>query len=912
MSKEPELTPEDQEILEEVQEETGVEERSIDGQMKRSYLEYAMSVIVGRALPDARDGLKPVQRRILYAMHSNDNKHSKPYVKSAQIVGETMGKYHPHGDSAIYETMVRMAQDWQFRAPLIDGQGNWGSIDGDGAAAMRYSEARMTPITAHMLTDLDQDTIDWNPNYDGSKQEPSVLPARFPALLVNGAAGIAVGMATQIPPHNLKEVVAGLGALIDNPKITIPELMEYIKAPDLPTGGIIVGREGIRRAYETGRGRLIVRGVSHIEERSSGRESIVITELPYTVQKGDGRGDGSGLYNKIRDLVHEKKLPEISDVRDESGKDIRLVIDLKTGTMPQVVLNKLYKHTSLQLSTGINMVALNHGQPMTMNLKQLLEAYLAHQVEVVTRRSRFKLKRARSTAHILEGKLIALSHLDRVIEIIRTSDTESLARELLMTELKLSKEQARAITDMRLGQLSSTDIGSVQSEFDGLTLIIKELRAILGSEKAVLEIVRSEVGAVADKFGDARRSEIIAGEGTFDIEDLIPETSVAVLLTKSGYLKRVPLEDFRAQSRGGVGSKGIELRDEEDALRMARIVSTHEWLLCFTNKGKMWRLRGWEVPEGGRQSKGRSLANILALEEGEEIVALCSTKDFGSKANASDDDTVDLEKEEIDVDEMDETEAVEGEDTRSLIFITRKGLIKKSMLAAYQTNFKSIGLKAINLADDDELVSVEIAEQGESVIVLSRKGRVQRFEIDKVRALGRSASGVRAMKLDQDELVSLSVHDDEQQLLVLTEDGYGKRVPMSEFKIKNRGGLGVRVMPEGIRGLLVGGVSAKAGDELLVLTTNGMVQRLKTDDVSSYSRGSKGVRIMKLGKDDLANVMGLVGSEYQKAEAAVSEDEDNINDVDVENGLVDETDIDSVTIDEEENQDTESEASEQE
>jgi DNA gyrase subunit A len=973
------LNPEDLET------EIGIEERSVDSEMKRAYLEYAMSVIIGRALPDARDGLKPVQRRVLYTMHKSGNHHNKPFVKSANIVGRTMGEHHPHGDSAIYDTMVRMAQSWQMRIPLIDGQGNWGcfsgdttllvqnsqgkfvsrsfsqlandpdqefsviswnnqarrsvmsapanncritrkqaplvavhlgedsqvirctpdhlfllqngiykpaceltsedelqtaadlnfaqeslidssrnkrvsrveylsekedvydisvdkfhnfllgngvfvhnSMDGDSASAYRYSEARMTVCAGQMLRDIGEETVDWTDNYDGQHKEPVVLPARFPALLVNGAAGIAVGMATQIPPHNLQEVIAAVGALIDDPDIDVSGLMQHIVAPDMPTGGLIVGRAGIRQAYETGRGRLIVRGVTHVEQRGGGRERIVVTEIPYSVQKGDGRGDGSGLIMKMVQLKREGKLPEIVDIRDESGADVRLVIDIAAGAIPQVVLNKLYKHTPLQLTTGINIVALNHGQPQTMNLKELLRAYLDHQIEVVTRRTRYRLNKDRVRAHLLEGLLIALDALDQVIAIIRGSDTQDQAEEALKKEFGFTKAQAVYILERQLRQLTSLNINAVKQEHTELTGNITHLRGILGSEKTILNIVREELEQVSELYGNERRSVLIPGEDDFDVEDLIPETLSVIMLTEAGYLKRVSLDAFRSQSRGGVGAKGVALQDGDDRLKIARIASTHEWILAFTNQGKLWRLRGWQVPEGGKGSKGRSLANLLPLDPNEKIVALCNTREF---------------------------------DQRNLLFATKKGIIKRTALAAYESNYRTVALRAIKLAEDDELIGVRITTDDQTAIVLSRRGRVQRFTVTEARKTGRNSGGVRAMRLsNEDSIVSLSVHDADEHLLLLTADGYGKQVPMSEFRISHRGGMGVRAIPEGSRGAVVGGADIEANDELLVITEKGMVQRLLTENISTYSRAARGVRVMRLGKNDAVKIMCIISA----------------------------------------------------
>lgn len=1245
-----------------------IEESPVENEMKRSYLEYAMSVIVGRALPDIRDGLKPVHRRIMYAMHTDHNYYNRAYVKSASIVGTTMKDFHPHGDSSIYDACARMAQNFQMRIPLVDGQGNWGSLDGDSPAAMRYcvvgdtlvktpngtfsmqdlaegmktnsekpvsiivydkdgkgvhaskvfhsgkhqtlqittkegfslsgttnhpvlcvvnllgvpmfiwklmeeieegdkvvilrnqpkidqeisdydkdlalllgafvskglcskkasfchtdkeyfyqvveaysnvvgssayvtqrflktgeiihefevhdletlynsplgmvgnfqsadkdipafvwqqnmrfkqiflqslftgggvcspmstptcqisyaslspklikhiqemllefgvvgqscslrsgenqvslnnlrekalffknvgfygsknmdmqnallqgktnqedldkdyipfvstyirensgvnessqawfennnidqvanwegnqtailqrianpetrkvveplfnsdyyyatvcnvkstgaqnvyslkvdtkdhsfvtngfvshnTEARMTKAASALLQDLDKETVEWQDNYDGRVQEPQVLTARFPNLLVNGSSGIAVGMATNIPPHNLKEVVEAICLLIEKPEVDVTELMQHIKAPDFPTGGYIVGRSGIKQAYETGRGRVIMRGVTHIEEIRN-HEAIIITELPYGVQKGDGRNEGKGIIKNIVSLMVNKKITDIADIRDESDRDgMRIVVELKTGAMPQVVLNQLYKHSPLQTSFGINMVALDHGRPRTFNLKQALEAYVNHQVDVVTRRTRFDLNKARKRAHILEGLLIALNNLDLVIKIIRGSKSQEIAKAELISQLGLSDIQAQSILDMRLGKLTATEVEEVQEEHDRIKKFILDMRTLLGSEKNILAVVKKELVEISEDFFEPRKSQIIAAENDLEMEDLIPEETTLVLLTEGGYLKRMSTSEFRTQSRGGVGSKGIELKDKEDALKLSHVSSTHDWLMLFTNQGRMWRMKAWQIPEGSRTAKGRALANLFDLEKGEEIIAITSLREFLPE--------------------------------NSFVFGTKQGMVKRSSLEAYNSSFRNTALKSLALWPGDELVSVQVATPEDSVLMLSQEGMMVRFDVDKLRSSGRTSGGVKGITLAQnDSLASLSIATDQDHMLVISSDGYGKRTPVELFRKTSRGGKGVQALKKGSRESLVGALKVSEGDDLLLLSQRGMVQRLSCDNIPVYSRTAQGVTVMKLKGDDTVGLISLIDKESIEAEiteAPIVVEEENLN-----------------------------------
>src|SRR4051794_26501462 len=790
-----------------------IEPRGLREEMRSSYMDYAMSVIVGRALPDVRDGLKPVHRRVLYAMHEAGLQPTRAYRKCARVVGDVMGNYHPHGDQSIYDTLVRLAQDFAMRNPLVDGQGNFGSIDDDPPAAMRYTEARLARLATEMLRDIDADTVDFTPNYDESRQEPLILPARFPNLLVNGSAGIAVGMATNIPPHNLSETIDAVTALIDDPDIEVAGLMRHIKGPDFPTGGIIVGRSGIKEAYETGRGRVVMRARAHVEPIRGGKEAIIVTELPFMVKKG-GKG---GLIDKIADLVHDKKISEISDLRDESDRNgMRLVIELKRDAIPKIVLNKLYKHTSLQQTFGVNMVALADGVPRTLDLRETIRYYVLHQKEVVTRRTKDELQRAERRAHILEGLLIALSNIDAVIQLIRSSSDPDEARTGLISEFKLSVEQAQAILDMRLQRLTALETDKIKAEHADLIERIKELRAILGDERRLYDLIQEELLEIKQIYGDERRSEIPHAEGEFDLEDLIAEEQIVVSITKSGYIKRLPLSTYRKQKRGGVGVIGMEMK-EDDYIEHLRICSTHDFLLFFTNKGKVYRLKVYELPEGARTAKGRALVNLLPLRDGESVRAVIATRDFG--------------------------------EDKYLVFGTKRGLIKKTEFLAYNTPIRADGIIAIKLRDNDELVSVRGTSGEDDIIMVSRSGYAARFNESRVRAMGRDTSGVRGMNVSEkgNAMLSMDVALDDTELLVVTENGFGKRTAVADYPVKGRGTKGVKTIQLTDRkGALAGAMIVREHQELLFISQEGMVQRTGARGISRMGRATQGVKVMNV------------------------------------------------------------------
>src|SRR3954447_23595620 len=800
-----------------------IEPRALEDEMRSAYLDYAMSVIVGRALPDVRDGLKPVHRRVLYAMNENGLTPTRSYVKCARIVGEVMGNYHPHGDSAIYDTLVRLAQDFSMRYPLVDGQGNFGSVDDDPAAAMRYTEARLTRLAQEMLRDLDMDTVDFVPNYDGSKQEPLVLPARFPNLLVNGGSGIAVGMATNIPPHNLREVADATVAFLDDPSISLEELRTHIKGPDFPTGGIIMGSAGIREAYETGRGRVRVRARSHIEDIGQGKEALIVTELPYAVKKG---GDG-GLITKMADLVHEKKIAEISDLRDESDRrGMRLVIELKRGSNPKVVLNKLYKHTPMQSTFGVNMVALVDGVPRTLSLREVLSAYVAHQREVVVRRSKFELAKLEREVHILEGQLIALENLDAVIELIRASRDRETARTGLMDQFALTQIQAEAILNLRLSQLTALEADQIRQEHADKMERIAELRELLGDEGMVRELIKEELLEIAERFEDERRTEIAPSEDELDIEDLIADQQMVITITKSGYIKRVPLTTYRQQRRGGVGVTGMDMKDG-DYIEHLFVSSTHDYLLFFSNRGKVYRSKVYDLPEGQRTAKGRALVNVLPLRDNERIESVLSTRDF--------------------------TEAA------YLVFATRKGVVKKTEFQAYNTPIKADGIIAIKIRDDDELVAVRRVDPGEEVIMVSKAGLAVRFEESAARAMGRDTGGVRGMDVGDGEVIAMDVARDDMDLLTVTEAGYGKRTRIDQYRKTNRGTKGVLTIKlTEAKGGLAGALVVRPHHELVFISQNGMVQRTGARGISQQGRTATGVRVMNVREDDRVSAVALI------------------------------------------------------
>ena len=827
-----------------------IEPRGLEEEMRSSYLDYAMSVIVGRALPDARDGLKPVHRRVLYSMHRDGLQPTRPFRKCARVVGDVMGSFHPHGDSAIYDTLVRLAQDFAQRYPLVQGQGNFGSLDNDPPAAMRYTEARLARVATELLRDIDADTVDFGPNYDESELEPLVLPSRFPNLLVNGSSGIAVGMATNIPPHNLTETIDAVIAYIDDPEIDVAGLMRHIKGPDFPTGGIIVGWQGIKDAYETGRGRVVVRARAHIEPLRQGKEAIVITEMPYQIYKGDGRNDGSGLIKKIAEVVNDKKVPEVSDLRDESGQSVRLVIELKRDAIPKVALNKLYKHTSMQTTFGVNMVALVDGVPRTLGLVALIKNYVDHQREVVVRRTKHELRRAEARAHILEGLLLALTDLDAVIELIRGSRDPDAAREGLIERFELSREQAQAILDLRLQRLTALEAGKIRQEHTDLVERIRELREILGDEGRVLGLIKEELEEIRDTYGDDRRTEITHSEDDIDIEDLIADQQMVISITRSGYIKSLPLATYRQQKRGGRGVMGMEMKDD-DYIEHLFVCSTHDYLLFFTNRGKVYRQKVYELPEASRTAKGRALVNVLPLREGEYVRAVLSTRDF-----------------------------TEG---KYLVFATKRGMVKKTEFLAYNTPIKADGIIAINIRDDDELVAVRRTSGDDDIIMISRSGQATRFNESQARPMGRDTSGVRGMnvKRGDNSVLAMDIARDDTELLVVTENGYGKRTLISEYPVKGRGAMGVQTIKlTEKKGGVAGALIVREHEDLVFISQSGMVQRTSVRGISRYGRASQGVRVMNLRDDDLVSAVAVVVEESADTAAAVQEAAEGVEELD--------------------------------
>jgi DNA gyrase subunit A len=802
-----------------------IEPRGLEEEMRSAYLDYAMSVIVGRALPDVRDGLKPVHRRVLHVMNEMGLRPTAKHVKCAQIVGRVMGEFHPHGDQSIYDTLVRLAQHFSMRYTLVDGHGNFGNIDGWPAAAMRYTEARLDALAAEMLRDIDQDTVDFVPTYDGNAQEPVVLPARFPNLLVNGSSGIAVGMATNIPPHNLREVVAATIAYIEDPTIDVDGLLKYIKGPDFPTAGTILGHDGIRDAYATGRGRVRVQGKAHIEPIGQGKEAIIVTELPYQVRKG---GDG-GLMVKIKDLVAEKKIAEISDLRDESDRrGMRIVIELKRDAIPKVVLNKLYKHTPLQTTFGVNMVALVDNVPRTLSLREVIGHYVDHQREVIVRRTKYELRRSEERAHILEGYLIAMDNLDEVIALIRGSRDPEAARIGLVERFDLTVVQAQAILQLTLSRLTALEADKIKQEHADLMERIQELREILGDESKVYGLIKEELSEIAGRYGDERRTEITFAEGEIDIEDLIADQQMVISITHSGYIKSLPLSTYRQQHRGGVGVTGMDTKDD-DYIEHLFVTSTHDYLLFFTNRGKIYRLKVYDLPEQSRTARGRALVNLLPLREGEKVQSVLNTRDF-----------------------------TEG---KYLVFATRNGIVKKTEFLAYNTPIKADGIIAINIRDDDELIAVRKTSGTDDIIMVSRSGQAARFHEDEVRGMGRDTSGVRGMKVMQkgNALLAMDVARDDQELLVVTDNGYGKRTALSDYPVKHRDTMGVRTIALTDRkGALAGALVVREHQELVFISQNGMVQRTSVRGISRYGRASQGVKVMNIRDDDQVSAVALV------------------------------------------------------
>jgi len=814
-----------------------IEPRELEQEMRTSFLDYAMSVIVSRALPDVRDGLKPVHRRVLYSMHEAGLQPNRPHKKCATVVGDVMGRYHPHGDTAIYDTLVRLAQDFSMRYPLVDGQGNFGSIDGHPAAAFRYTECRLTRLATEMLRDIDADTVDFGPNYDESRREPLALPSRFPNLLLNGAAGIAVGMATNIPPHNLTETVDAIVAMIEKADIDVEGLTGHIKGPDFPTGAVIVGRGGIRDAYRTGRGRVIMRARAHVEEQKNGKTAIIVTELPYGVRK---QGEG-GVIEKIQQLVDDKVLTEIATHDDaladhsDDRTGMRIYIELKRDANPQVALNKLFKHTQLQTTFGYNAVALVDGVPRTLSLLELIQHYLDFQREVVTRRSKFELRRAEARAHVLEGYLKALDDLDAVIVLIRGSADPDEARAGLISQFEFSEVQAQAILDLRLQRLTGLERKRIQDEYDDLQERISELRAILGDEARVLAVIRAELLEIRGRYADERRTEIVPGEGDFDLEDLIAEEEMVISISNAGYVKRLPVSTYRAQRRGGKGLRGVRLKDE-DYIEHLFIASTHHYLLFFTSNGKVYRQKVHELPQGARDSRGRHIANVLALREGEEVRAVFATRDYS-----------------------------EG---RYLVLATRNGMVKKTEMRSYDTILREAGLIAIQLTDDDELVGVQLTDGDEDLLVVSARGQAARFHESAVRPMGRDTRGVRAMNLNKgDRVLALCVARDDEDLLVVTGNGYGKRTPMADYPTKGRPTKGVRTIKVTDRkGELVTARPVREGQELLLISQMGQVIRIEAGSIRRTGRSTEGVRLMDMADDDLVcGVASVVDAQDEEA-----------------------------------------------
>ncbi|MEK4380354.1 DNA gyrase subunit A [Aeribacillus sp. FSL K6-2848] len=807
--------------------ESQIQEVNISQEMRSSFLDYAMSVIVSRALPDVRDGLKPVHRRILYAMHDLGMTPDKPHKKSARIVGDVIGKYHPHGDSAVYETMVRMAQDFNYRYMLVDGHGNFGSVDGDAAAAMRYTEARMSKISMELLRDINKDTIDYQDNYDGSEKEPVVLPSRFPHLLVNGASGIAVGMATNIPPHQIGEVIDGVLALSKNPDITIGELMEIIPGPDFPTAGQIMGKSGIRKAYETGRGSITLRAKVEIEERENGKQAIIVTEIPYQVNKAK-------LIEKIAELVREKKIDGISDLRDESDrKGMRIVIEVRRDANVNVLLNNLYKQTALQTSFGINMLALVDGEPKVLNLKQILEHYLDHQKVVIRRRTAFELRKAEARAHILEGLRIALDHIDEVINLIRSSKTTDIAREGLMEKFSLTEKQAQAILDMRLQRLTGLEREKIEEEYNELIKLIEELKGILANEEKVLDIIREELEEIKERFNDERRTEIIAtGLEAFEDEDLIPKENIVITLTHKGYIKRLPVSTYRSQKRGGRGIQGMGT-NADDFVEHLLTTCTHDTILFFTNKGKVYRAKGYEIPEYGRTAKGLPIINLLEIDQDEWINAIIPVPGF--------------------VDDW------------FLFFATKEGICKRSPLSQF-SNIRNSGLIALHLREGDELISVHLTDGTKDIVIGTKNGMLIRFHEQDVRSMGRTATGVKGITLEKnDEVVGMEVLDPGVDVLVVTENGYGKRTHESEYRIQTRGGKGLKTCNITPKNGSVVSVKAVRGDEdLMIITGNGVLIRMDVNDISSMGRNTVGVKLIKLDENEHVSTVALVEKEEQE------------------------------------------------
>ncbi|WP_283679606.1 DNA gyrase subunit A [Lentilactobacillus sp. Marseille-Q4993] len=808
--------------------------------MRTSYLDYAMSVIVSRALPDVRDGLKPVHRRILYSMNEQGITPDKPYKKSARIVGDVLGKYHPHGDTAVYDAMVRMAQDFSYRYMLVDGHGNFGSVDGDSPAAMRYTEARLSKIAMEMLRDINKDTIDYNDNYDGTEKEPAVMPARFPNLLVNGASGIAVGMATNIPPHNLREVISALHILMDNPDATTADLMEAIPGPDFPTGGVVMGKSGIRKAYETGKGTITIRAKVEIEGDADSKQKIIATELPYMVNKAK-------LIERVAELVRDKRIEGITDINDESDREgLRVVIDVRRDASADVVLNNLYKLTLMQTSFGFNMLAIVDGTPRILSLKEILHYYLEHQVEVITRRSKYELKKAEARAHILEGLRIALDHIDAIIKIIRGSQTGEIAKNQLISDFGLSDKQAQAILDMRLVRLTGLEREKIDKEYDELMKTINDLKEILSSRDRVNEIIYQELLDIQSKFGDDRRTELLVGEVlSLEDEDLIEEEDVIVSLTHNGYIKRIPTVEFKAQNRGGRGVQGMGVHDDDFVEHLVS-TSTHDVLLFFTDAGKIYRMKGYEIPEYGRSAKGIPIINLLNIDSGEKIQAVINISDRNNDSE------------------------------KDLFFVTLHGTVKKTPVAEF-TNIRSNGLKAINLKEDDQVNNVLIADPDQNIIIGTHQGYAVSFKATDVRSMGRSATGVRGVRLrENDYVVGSDILNPDSHVFVISEKGYGKQTPADQYPIKGRGGKGIKTVNISEKNGPLAGLTTVSGDEDIMLITNkGVMIRFGIEDVSETGRATLGVHLIRMDDEAKVATMAKVEKEVPEEEAADSDDTAN-------------------------------------
>lgn len=804
------------------EDEKGVQIVNLSKEVKNSFLEYAMSVIVARALPDVKDGLKPVHRRILYGMSEAKMNAGSPYKKSARIVGDVMGKYHPHGDSAIYEAMVRLAQNFSTRYPLVDGHGNFGSIDGDGAAAMRYTEARMSKIAMEMVRDLDEDTVDFMPNYDGEEQEPVVLPSKFPNILVNGSTGIAVGMATNIPPHNLAEAIDAILAIAENPDIEVADLMQILKGPDFPTGAYILGKSGIKKAYETGNGTILLRSKTHIEEMANGKNRILITEIPYQVNK-------TVMIEKIADLAREKIIDGITDLRDESsGEDIRVVIELRKDVVPEVVLNQLFKLTQLQVSYGINMLALVDGEPKVLPVKEMLQYYLQHQKNVIYRRTQFELKKAENELHVLQGIVIAIENIDEVIQIIRSSKNVEESQSALMDRFQLSERQAKAIVSMSLGRLSALEIEKSETKCKSLEEQVEDYKAILSSEDRIFEIVKNELIEIKNKYSDARRSEIIMGEFNIDDEDLITKEDIIVTLTLNGYIKRVPMDTFKTQNRGGKGIKGMAT-NEEDVVDKIVIANTHKDIIFFTNFGKVYRLRGHQIPEYGRTAKGIPVINLLNMDANEKVRSIISLNEY--------------------------------QENHTLVFVTKNGIVKRVALKEFES-IRQKGKIAIHLKEDDELIDVKLTDGTAQILIASSNGKVVRFNEQDVRVMGRSASGVKGINVNGKEVIGVATSLEGEYLLVISKNGYGKMSLITDYRLTKRGSQGVLTMKISEKNGLLSNIKAVNGTEdLLVVTNQGIVIRTSLEQVKKAGRNTLGVRIIKLNEGQEVSSIAIAAKE---------------------------------------------------